>query len=163
MIFVWPWNENVRIKQKEQTNTNRVIWSAYQSDTNAHGFWLVKWTLWWKNFLSKDFLVSIDTSLWHHTATQLANQTMPSLYDDDDDDDHNPDQVANIISMTSFPMYEIFWRGLWKFFLRRWLYWHPLIFGYFWEVFPFFWRGKEKMVSFWWGGRNVSILLVYFS
>ena len=61
--------------------------------------------------------------------------------------------------MTSFPMYEIFWRGLWKFFLiRRWLYWHPLIFGYFWEVFPFFWRGKEKMVSFWWGGRNVSIL-----
>ena len=80
MIFVWPWNENARIKQKEQTNTNRVIWSAYQSDTNAHGFWLVKWTLWWKNFLSKNFLVSIDTSLWHHTATQLANQTMPSLY-----------------------------------------------------------------------------------
>ena len=67
MIFVWPWNENERIKQKEQTNTNRVIWSAYQSDTNARGFWLFKWTLSWKNFLSKNFLVSIDTSLWHHT------------------------------------------------------------------------------------------------
>ena len=53
-----------------------MIWSAYQWDTNACGFWLVKWILWWKKFLSKNFLVSIDTSLWHHTATRLANQTM---------------------------------------------------------------------------------------
>ena len=25
-IFVWPWNENARTKQKQQTNANRVIW-----------------------------------------------------------------------------------------------------------------------------------------
>ena len=42
MIFVWPWNENVRAKQKQQTNRNRVIWLVYRTDTNAHGFWLVK-------------------------------------------------------------------------------------------------------------------------
>ena len=31
-IFVWPWNENVRTKQKQQTNGNRAIWLVYRTD-----------------------------------------------------------------------------------------------------------------------------------
>ena len=42
VIFVWPWNENARTKQKQQKNGNRAIWLVYQTDTNAPGFWLVK-------------------------------------------------------------------------------------------------------------------------
>ena len=34
-IFVWPWNENSRTKQKQQTNGNRAIWLVYRTDTNA--------------------------------------------------------------------------------------------------------------------------------
>ena len=30
-IFVWPWNENARTKQKQQTNRNRVIWFVYRT------------------------------------------------------------------------------------------------------------------------------------
>ena len=55
-ILVWPWNENVRTKQKQQTNGNRAIWLVYRTVTNARGFWLVKRTLGWKNFMLKNFL-----------------------------------------------------------------------------------------------------------
>ena len=55
-IFVWPWNENERTKQKKQTNGNRAIWLVYRTDTNARGFWLVKRTLGWKNFMPENFL-----------------------------------------------------------------------------------------------------------
>jgi len=56
-IFVWPWNENVRTKQKQQTNGNRAIWLVYRTDTNARGFWLDKRTLGWKkNFMLENFL-----------------------------------------------------------------------------------------------------------
>ena len=55
-IFVWPWNENAQTKQKQQTNRNRAIWLVYQTDTNARGFWLVKRTLGWKNFMPENFL-----------------------------------------------------------------------------------------------------------
>ena len=55
-IFVWPWNENARTKQKQQTNGNRAIWLVYRTDTNVRGFWLVKRTLGWKNFTHEDFL-----------------------------------------------------------------------------------------------------------
>ena len=51
VIFVWPWNENARTKQKQQTNGNRAIWLVYRTDTNALGFWLVRRTLGWKNFM----------------------------------------------------------------------------------------------------------------
>ena len=44
-IFVWPWNENARTKQRQQTNGNRAIWLVYPTDTNAPGFWLAKRTL----------------------------------------------------------------------------------------------------------------------
>ena len=50
---MWPWNENARTKQKQQTNGNRAdsaIWLVQRTDTNARGFWLVKRTLEWKNF-----------------------------------------------------------------------------------------------------------------
>ena len=55
-IFLWPRNENARTKQKQQTNGNKAIWLVYRMDTNARGFWLVKRTLGWKNFTSKNFL-----------------------------------------------------------------------------------------------------------
>ena len=55
-IFVWPWNENARTRQKQQTNENRVIWLVCRTDTNARSFWLVKQTLGWKNFMPKNFL-----------------------------------------------------------------------------------------------------------
>ena len=56
VIFVWPWNENAPTKQKQQTNGNRTFWLVYRTDKNACGFWLVKRTLCWKNFMPKNFL-----------------------------------------------------------------------------------------------------------
>ena len=53
-IFVWPRNENLRTKQKQQTNGNKAIWLVYRTDTNAPGFWLVKRTLGWKNFMPEE-------------------------------------------------------------------------------------------------------------
>ena len=50
-IFVWPWNENMQTKQKQQMNGNRRILLVYRTDTNACGFWLVKRMLGWKNFM----------------------------------------------------------------------------------------------------------------
>ena len=41
-IFVRPWNENARTKQKQQTKENRAIWLVYRTDTKGRGFWLVK-------------------------------------------------------------------------------------------------------------------------
>ena len=55
-IFVWPWNENARTKQKQPTNANRAIWLVYGTDTNERGFWLVKQTIRWKNFMPENFL-----------------------------------------------------------------------------------------------------------
>ena len=51
-IFVWPWNESARTKQKQQTNGNRAIWLVYRTS----GFSLVKRTLRWKNFMPENFL-----------------------------------------------------------------------------------------------------------
>ena len=67
-IFVWSWNENARTKQ----NGNRAISLVYRTDKSARDF---DW--WSENF---NFKKSIDTSLWRHTATRLANRTMPSPY-----------------------------------------------------------------------------------
>ena len=58
-IFAWPWHENRRTKQKQQTNGNRAIWLVYRTDTNARGFWLViivKRTRGCKNFMPENFL-----------------------------------------------------------------------------------------------------------
>ena len=41
-IFVRPWNENARTKQKQQTKENRAIWLVYRTDAKGRGFWLVK-------------------------------------------------------------------------------------------------------------------------
>ena len=54
-IFVWPWNENTRTKQKQLTKGKRAIWLVYRTDTNASGFWLVKQTLGWKTFMPENF------------------------------------------------------------------------------------------------------------
>ena len=54
-IFAWPWNENSRTKQKQQTNDNRAIWLVYRTGTKKRGFWLVKGTLWWKYFMPENF------------------------------------------------------------------------------------------------------------
>ena len=55
-IFICPRSENVRAKQAQQTNGNRAIWLVYRTDTDAGGFWLVKRTLAWKNFMLENFL-----------------------------------------------------------------------------------------------------------
>ena len=69
-IFVWPWNENARTKQKQQTNGNKAIWLVYGTDTNAPGFWLVKRTLGWKNFMPEELsrnqsILRFDVILQH--------------------------------------------------------------------------------------------------
>ena len=53
-IFLWPWNENARTKQKQQANGNKAIWLVYRTDTNAPCLWLVKRTLGWKNFMPEE-------------------------------------------------------------------------------------------------------------
>ena len=68
-IFVWPSNENARTKQKQQTHGNRAIWLGYQTATNARGFWLVKRTLGWKNFMPENFL-EIN---WYFALTSYCN------------------------------------------------------------------------------------------
>ena len=78
-IFVWPWNGNVQTKQKQQTIRIRVIWLVYQTDTNKHGFWLVKQTLGWKNFMPENFveinssILRFDVILHLFTIGQLNN------------------------------------------------------------------------------------------
>ena len=77
-IFVWPWNENARTKQKQQTNGNRAIWLVFQRIQTLVGFgWLSERSA-EKTSCLRTFLKSIDTSLWRHTATRLANRTVPS-------------------------------------------------------------------------------------
>ena len=63
-IFAWPWNEKRRLTEYE-----RASWLVHRTDTNALGFWLCQRTIWDNE--------STDTSLLRHTATQLANRTMP--------------------------------------------------------------------------------------
>ena len=41
-------------KTETTNNRNRAIWLVYQTDTNTHGFWLVKWILGWRNFTPKE-------------------------------------------------------------------------------------------------------------
>ena len=53
-IFARPWNENAETKQKQLTNETRAIWLVCRTDTNTHGFWLVKRTLRWKNFIPEE-------------------------------------------------------------------------------------------------------------
>ena len=55
-IYAWLWNENAWTIQKQQMNGNRVNWLVYRTDTNAGGFWLVKGTLGWKDFIPKNLL-----------------------------------------------------------------------------------------------------------
>ena len=62
-IFVWPWNENSRTKQKQQTNGNRAIGLVYRTDTNARGFWLVERTFGWKNLYTQE--LRFDVILQH--------------------------------------------------------------------------------------------------
>ena len=55
-IFVWPWNENARIKQKQQTNGKRAIWLVYRTiQTRAAFRWLSERSG-WKNVTPENFL-----------------------------------------------------------------------------------------------------------
>ena len=67
--FIWPCNENGGTKQKQQTNGNRAIWLVYPTDTNTHGFWLVKQTLGWKKIMQENFL---ETN-WYFALTSHCN------------------------------------------------------------------------------------------
>ena len=67
--FVSPWNENARTEQKQQTNWNRAICLVYRTDTDPRG----------KKIHARELSRNQSyTSLWRHTATRLANRTMPS-------------------------------------------------------------------------------------
>ena len=68
-------------KQKQQTNGNRSIWLVCRTDTNARGFWLVKRTLGYKNFMPEE--LSRNQSILGfdgYTTTRLANRTMSFTY-----------------------------------------------------------------------------------
>ena len=46
-----------RANKTETTNEgNRATWLVYRTDTDADGFWLVKRTFGWKNFMPENFL-----------------------------------------------------------------------------------------------------------
>ena len=80
-IFVRPWNENARTKQKQQTNGNRAIWLVYWTDTKGRGFWLVKRTLGWKDFTPKNFLEinrHFDLTSYSNTICR-SNNVFPIL------------------------------------------------------------------------------------
>ena len=76
-IFEWPWNENARTKQRQQTNGNRAISLAYRTDTNAHGFRSVKRTLGWKNFIMPENFLEINRNFaltsYYNTIGQSSN------------------------------------------------------------------------------------------
>ena len=51
---------DLEMKTREQNRNNKrvetAIWLVYRTDTNARGYWLVKRTLGWKNFIPENFL-----------------------------------------------------------------------------------------------------------
>ena len=53
-------SDDLEMKTREQNRNNKrvgtAIWLVYRTDTNARGFWLVKRTLGWKNFMPENFL-----------------------------------------------------------------------------------------------------------
>ena len=65
-----------RANKTETTNErNRVIWFVYRTDTNARGFWLVKRTLGWKNFMPEErsrnqSILRFDVTLQHNWPIQ---------------------------------------------------------------------------------------------
>ena len=69
-----------RPKQKQQTNRNWAIWLVYQTDTNARGFWLVKRTLGWKNFMPENFLEINRYFALTSYCNMIGKRTVPSLY-----------------------------------------------------------------------------------
>ena len=48
----------MKTREQNRNNTygNRAVWLVYQTDTNVRGFWLVKRTHGWKNFMPENFL-----------------------------------------------------------------------------------------------------------
>ena len=77
-IFAWPWNENARIKQTQQT-IGRFDWFIERIQTRMAIAWLSERSG-EKTSCLRTFWKSTDTSLWRDTATRLANRTMPSPY-----------------------------------------------------------------------------------
>ena len=51
---------DLEVKTREQNRNNKLteidMWLVYRTDTNVRGFWLVKHTLGWKNFMPENFL-----------------------------------------------------------------------------------------------------------
>ena len=54
--FLFDLEMKTREQNKQQSNGNRAIRLVYRTDTNARGFWLIKRTLRWKNFMPVKFL-----------------------------------------------------------------------------------------------------------
>ena len=68
-IFVWPWNENARTKQKQQTNGNSLIdWFIERTQTRVAFGWLSECSG-EKNFMPENFLEIIR----YFTLTSYCN------------------------------------------------------------------------------------------
>ena len=50
------WKRTNKTKTANANGKYRAIWLVYRTDTNARGFWLVKRTLEWKNFMPENVL-----------------------------------------------------------------------------------------------------------
>ena len=52
--LIQQFSYDFEVKTREQNSENRAIWFVCRTDTNARGFWLVKQTLGWKNFMPEE-------------------------------------------------------------------------------------------------------------
>ena len=77
--FLFDLEMKTREQNKQQSNGNRAIRLVYRTDTNAHGFWLVKRTLRWKNFMPVNFL-RMNRYFALTSYCNTIGQSMPSPY-----------------------------------------------------------------------------------
>ena len=77
--FLFDLEMKTREQNKQQSNGNRAIRLVYRTDTNARGFWLVKRTLRWKNFMPVNFL-RMNRYFALTSYYNTIGQSMPSPY-----------------------------------------------------------------------------------
>ena len=77
--FLFDLEMKTREQNKQQSNGNRAIRLVYRTDTNARGFWLVKRTHRWKNFMPVNFL-RMNRYFALTSYCNTIGQSMPSPY-----------------------------------------------------------------------------------
>ena len=71
-IFVWPWNENARTREKQLMNGNRALWLVCWMDTNGANASPSECSAEARLHARRTFKKWIDTLLWHYSAKWLA-------------------------------------------------------------------------------------------